>query len=102
MILLEDTRTDIFVFSEAGLSFLFQNILSYGNILVVFHNLRGYDSHLIMQAIGKVSKQIKCIPNNMGCMDFIDSFQFMSFSLEKLVKHHSKHINHGISQGSVC
>ena len=61
-----------------------------GRIPVVFHNLRGYDSHLIMQAIGKVSKQIKCIPNNMGCMDFIDSFQFMSFSLEKLVDNHVK------------
>ncbi|XP_033753110.1 uncharacterized protein LOC117336607 [Pecten maximus] len=65
-----------------------------GRIPVVFHNLRGYDSHLIMQAIGKVSdKEIKCIPNNMekyisfsmGCMDFIDSFQFMGTSLEKLI-----------------
>ncbi|XP_021351034.1 uncharacterized protein LOC110448879 [Mizuhopecten yessoensis] len=65
-----------------------------GRIPVVFHNLRGYDSHLIMQAVGKVSdKEIKCIPNNMekyisfsiGCMDFIDSFQFMGTSLEKLI-----------------
>ncbi|XP_033729639.1 uncharacterized protein LOC117318793 [Pecten maximus] len=65
-----------------------------GRIPVVFHNLRGYDSHLIIQAIGKVSdKEIKCIPNNMekyisfsmGCMDFIDSYQFMGTSLEKLV-----------------
>jgi hypothetical protein len=52
-----------------------------------FHNLRGYDSHVIMQAIGRIQgKSLKCIPNNMGksisfslgCMDFIDSFQFMS------------------------
>ncbi|XP_033741829.1 uncharacterized protein LOC117328409 [Pecten maximus] len=64
-----------------------------GRIPVVFHNLRGYDSHLIMQAIGNVQKEIKCIPNNMekyisfsmGCMDFIDSFQFMGTSLEKLI-----------------
>lgn len=65
-----------------------------GRIPVIFHNLRGYDSHVIMQAIGRIQgKQLKCIPNNMekyisfslGCMDFIDSFQFMSSSLEKLV-----------------
>ena len=62
-------------------------------IPVIFHNLRGYDAHLIMQAIGKVDKNINCIPNNMekyvsfsmGTMDFIDSFQFLPTSLEKLV-----------------
>lgn len=65
-----------------------------GRIPIILHNLREYDSHIIMQAIGKVQdKQINCIPNNMekyisfslGCMDFIDSFQFMPSSLEKLV-----------------
>ena len=64
-----------------------------GKIPVVFHDLRGYDSHLIMSAIGTADKKITCIPNNMekyvsfslGCMDFIDSFQFMSASLEKLI-----------------
>lgn len=69
-----------------------------GLIPVIFHNLKGYDSHLIMQAIGKVNKQLKCIPNNMekyisfslGCMDFIDSFQFMPSSLEKLVQNLEK------------
>jgi hypothetical protein len=43
-----------------------------------------------MQEIGKVNKQIKCIPNNMRSMDFFYSFQFMSFSLEKLVDNHVK------------
>ena len=33
-------------------------------IPVIFHNLRGYDSHLIMQAIGKVMQKLNCIPNN--------------------------------------
>ena len=33
-------------------------------IPVVFHNLRGYDSHLLMQAISKVEGKITCIPNN--------------------------------------
>ena len=35
------------------------------NIPVVFHNLRGYDSHLLMQAISKVEGRVSCIPNNM-------------------------------------
>jgi hypothetical protein len=70
-----------------------------GRIPVIIHNARGYDTHLIMQAIGKIQgKQLKCIPNNMekyilfslGCMDFIDSFQFMSSLLEKLVENLAK------------
>ena len=42
-------------------------------ILVVFHNLRGYDSHLLMQAISKVEGRISCIPNNTE--------KYISFSL---------------------
>ena len=77
-------------------------------IPVIFHNLRGYDSHFIMQEIGEIVKNntytkkngekcqmnINAIPNNMekymafmlgNHLTFIDSFQFMSSSLEKLV-----------------
>ena len=77
-------------------------------ISVIFHNLRGYDSHFIMQKIGKIAKEhtytdkkgkekqmdINVIPNNtekymafiLGKhLVFIDSFQFMASSLEKLV-----------------
>ena len=77
-------------------------------IPVIFHNLRGYDSHFIMQQIGEKSKKhaytnkkggkqnlnINAIPNNMekymafmlgNHLTFIDSFQFMSSSLDKLV-----------------
>ena len=77
-------------------------------IPVIFHNLRGYDSHFIMQEIGEIVKKhtytnkkgeeiqmnINAIPNNMekymafmlgNHLTFIDSFQFMSSSLEKLV-----------------
>ena len=77
-------------------------------IPVIFHNLRGYDSHFIMQQIGEITKKhtyknkkgqetqmnINVIPNNMekymafmlgNHLIFIDSFQFMSSSLEKLV-----------------
>ena len=61
-------------------------------IYVIFHNLRGYDSHLIMQEIGKFKKDINVIPNNMdkymafqiGNLIFIDSFQFMNQSLSNL------------------
>ena len=62
-------------------------------IPVVFHNLRGYDSHLLMQAISKVEGEISCIPNNtekyisfsLGQLRFIDSAQFLLASLDKLV-----------------
>ena len=62
-------------------------------IYVIFHNLRGYDSHLIMQEIRKFNKGINVIPNNMeNYMAFmidrnlklIDSFQFMNQSLSNL------------------
>ena len=61
-------------------------------IPVVFHNLRGYDSHLLMQAISKVEGRVSCIPNNMekyisfslGQLRFIDSAQFLLVSLGKL------------------
>ena len=64
-------------------------------ISVVFHNLRAYDSHFIMQEIGKFNQDINVIPNNMEMylafmlgksLVFIDSFQYMSSSLENLVK----------------
>ena len=62
-------------------------------IPVVFHNLRGYDSHLLMQAISKLEGRITCIPNNtekyisfsLGQLRFIDSAQFLLASLDKLV-----------------
>ena len=78
-----------------------KNRIGPGNfkIPIVFHNLRGYDGHFIMQNIGKIVNEkgklkIGVIPNNMEkCigftlgdqLTFIDSFQFMSSSLEKLV-----------------
>ena len=64
-------------------------------IPVVFHNLRAYDSHFIMQEIGKFDQDINVIPNNMEKylafmlgknLVFIDSFQYMSSSLNNLVK----------------
>jgi hypothetical protein len=55
-----------------------------GRIPVIFHNLRGYDSHLIMQEIGRVSENITAIPN-MDRFVFIDSLQFLNASLEAVV-----------------
>ena len=82
-------------------------------IPVIFHNLRGYDSHFIMQQIGEIAKnyaykdkkrkeqlqKISAIPNNMekymafmlgNHLNFIDSFQFMSSSLDNLVENVTK------------
>ena len=67
-----------------------------GYVPVILHNLRRYDSHLILKQC-KLSlfpdKEIACIPNMEKCMSFfignlrfIDSYQFMSESLEKLVR----------------
>ena len=64
-------------------------------IPVVFHNLKNYDSHLIMQELGKFNLKINVIPNGLEkYMSFsindklssVDSFQFLSSSLDSLVK----------------
>ena len=88
---------------DCNLNFVFTN-----KIPVVFHNLKGYDSHFIMQEIGNIVKKkayfdkkgkkhemsINVIPCNMEKylafmlglhLVFIDSFQFMSSSLSNLV-----------------
>ena len=69
------------------------------HIPVFFHNLRGYDSHLIMQGIHRYAgkKSIRVIPNNMekyvsfqlGNLRFLDSLQFLGpgASLDVLVAH---------------
>ena len=62
---------------------------------VIFHNLRGYDSHLIFNELDKFDVKISVIPNGLEKymafflnknLVFIDSMQFMNSSLEKLVK----------------
>ncbi|XP_020912011.1 uncharacterized protein LOC110249773 [Exaiptasia diaphana] len=78
---------------------------------VIFHNLSGYDSHLFIKNLGKSKGKINCIPNNeekyisftkqivvdtftnkegkqvdvKRDIRFIDSFKFMSTSLDSLV-----------------
>ena len=60
-------------------------------VSVIFHNLKGYDSHLIFCELDKFDVKISAIPNGSEkymafflnkILVFIDSMQFMSFSLE--------------------
>ena len=71
------------------------NIKLNHKISVVFHNLKNYDSHLIMQELGKFNLKINIIPNGLekymsfsinNKLRFIDSFQFLSSSFDSLVK----------------
>ena len=53
-------------------------------IPMIFHNLLGYDTHFIMQEIGKIGKEknlgINCIPNNMDrYMDFMPGNNLVFF-----------------------
>ena len=65
----------------------------------VFLNLKNYDSHLILQELGNFSLKINVISNGLekctsfsinNKLTFIDSFQFLSSSLDSLVKNLSK------------
>ena len=56
-------------------------------ILVVFHNLKNYDFHLIMQKLGKFNHKIYVITNGLekyvtftinNKLRFLNSFQFLS------------------------
>eukprot|EP00732_Lithocolla_globosa_P002739 Lithocolla_globosa_v1_NODE_1901_length_2266_cov_255.919493.p2 type:complete len:179 gc:universal NODE_1901_length_2266_cov_255.919493:1414-878(-) len=59
------------------------------NVPIAFHNLKGYDSHLIIKNLQKNYGKITCIPNTeekymsftIGPAKFIDTFQFLSSRL---------------------
>ena len=71
-------------------------------LIVVFHNLKGYDSHLIISEFNEPDEKMKdveinCIPNNMQkfmsfsikykefyTIKFIDSYVFMAAPLDAL------------------
>ena len=64
-------------------------------IPVIFHNLKGYESHLIFSELNKFDAKISVIPNGLEKymafflgrnLVFIDRMQFMNSSLDKLVK----------------
>jgi len=62
-------------------------------IPVIVHNLKGYDSHLIIMGLKNQFDKIDCIPTKtekylsitLNKLCFIDSFSFLSTSVEKLV-----------------
>ena len=69
------------------------NLKSTKKIPVIFHNLRGYTSHLTIKEISKFD--VSFIPNGLEKymaftinrnLVFIDSMQFMNSSLDSLVK----------------
>ena len=64
-------------------------------IPIVFRNLKFYDSHVIMEELGKFNLKINVMPNGLekymtvtinNKLSLIDSFQFLSSSLDSLVK----------------
>ena len=68
-------------------------------IHIVFRRLKNYDSHLIIEQLGKFNFTINVITNGLekymslnidNKLAFIDSFQFLSSSLNIFVKNLSK------------
>ena len=61
---------------------------------ILFHNLRGYDAHLIFQKVKQEHGKINVIPNNsawyktfdVGRLKFVDSMQFLLCGLNKLAE----------------
>ena len=62
---------------------------------VIFHNLRGYDSHLLIKEISKFDVKVSVISNGLEKymaftintnLVFIESMQFMNSSLDSVVK----------------
>ena len=75
------------------------NVKLHYKIPVVFHSLKNYDLHLIIQELGKLNLKINIILNKLekyinfsinNKLNFIDSFQLDSSSLYSLAKHLSK------------
>ena len=68
-------------------------------IPVICHNLKNYDSHIIMQELAKFNFKINVIPNGLekymsfninNKLSFTDSFQFLSSSFDSLIKNLGK------------
>ena len=66
-----------------------------GKIPVIFNNLKGYGSHLIIKEVSKFDVKVNIIPKGLEKymafainenLAFIDNMQFMNSSLDSLVK----------------
>ena len=73
---------------------LYINLKVSKKVVVIFHNLRGYDSRLIFEELNKFNCSISVIPNGLEKymsfslgknIVFIDSMLFLNSSLDKLV-----------------
>ena len=71
------------------------NVSLNNKILTVFCNLKHYDAHVVIEELGKFDFKIIVIPNGVEkymsiSLDiklvFVDSFQYLSSSLDSLVK----------------
>ena len=71
------------------------NVELNNKVHIVFHNLKNYVSHLVMQDIGEFNLKINVIPNRLEKyitfsinykLSFIDSFQFLIFSCGSFIK----------------
>ena len=79
--------------------------------IAIFHNLRGYDSHLITKEISKFDKKVSVISSGLEKymaftintnLIFIDSMQFMNSSLDSLLKNLSdNHFKYSSEEFSV-
>ena len=78
---------------------------------VVFHKLKSYDSHLVMQEIGEFNPKTSVIPNGLekhinftinNKLSFLDSLQFLSSSLDSLDKNLGKNDFKYLSQEFDC
>ena len=74
---------------------------------VIFHNLKNYDGHLIMQEISKYDEKISVILNGLekytafisnNNLVFIDGMEFMNSSVDALVKNLSHNYFKHLSQ----
>ena len=71
------------------------NVKMTKEVPMIFHNLKGYDSHLIFKELSKFIVKISVIPNGLEkymaftvnrSLVFIDRMQFRNSSLDSLVK----------------